>query len=422
MSSYNPPIYYFSGIGFNSAFYTFMTGLTQSQANALYLQKTTADTATAVETFASGIISNTVDVPTTNGILNLGVTSTTGIVNIATATGRTGAMNIGTGTTAGSVITMGGALGTINLNGTSQVFSAPQSSTYEAYGGGLQIANSVNTGSITLGQNMTSGSIYIGANSAGTTARTGIIHIGDSNNLLTAAAVNISNGTANGSTVNMMNGSTTTGTCNIMSGAGATGIINLLTSTANGGTVNIASGTNGVGSNTTAVNISTGTTTGSVGIGNTSNITTISGIVKMPNLSNNYVFRTPTVSQAITSGIDSTVLFNTLVSTANNVNLSYNSGVFTNSNTYSITCQIAYTIAFPTNSTGFRNARINCSAYTLAVGYLTLNPSTTTETLLSSSSVLVIPASGTFNISCYQNCGGPLSLDQNATSVQILVL
>ena len=142
----------------------------------------------------------------------------------------------------------------------------------------------------------------------------------------------------------------------------------------------------------------------------------------MPNLSNNYVFRAPTVSQAITSGIDSTVLFNTLVSTANNVNLSYNSGVFTNSNTYSITCQIAYTIAFPTNSTGFRNARINCSAYTLAVGYLTLNPATTTETLLSSSSVLVIPASGTFNISCYQNCGGPLSLDQNATSVQILVL
>jgi hypothetical protein len=56
MSSSNPPYPYFNGIAYNSSFFvTSGTGLTISQANAKYLQKTTPDTATALETFNGGL-------------------------------------------------------------------------------------------------------------------------------------------------------------------------------------------------------------------------------------------------------------------------------------------------------------------------------------------------------------------------------
>jgi len=78
MSAYNAPSYYFSGIGFNTAFYkTSGVGLTVSQANSLYLQKTVPDTATAVETFSGGIISgviktNTIDAASLANPLTIG--------------------------------------------------------------------------------------------------------------------------------------------------------------------------------------------------------------------------------------------------------------------------------------------------------------------------------------------------------------
>ena len=63
MSSQPTPTYNFSGIDYNSSFFnkvkTSSSGLTQTQANALYLQKTVADTATSLETFSGGISANT---------------------------------------------------------------------------------------------------------------------------------------------------------------------------------------------------------------------------------------------------------------------------------------------------------------------------------------------------------------------------
>lgn len=58
MSSANPPYPYYNGIPFNPSFFKTDTssGLTETAANALYLRKTVADTATAQETFTSGII------------------------------------------------------------------------------------------------------------------------------------------------------------------------------------------------------------------------------------------------------------------------------------------------------------------------------------------------------------------------------
>jgi hypothetical protein len=58
MSSSSPPYPYYIGIPFNPSFFTYNTGtgLSESTANNLYLRKTVADTATAQETFTSGII------------------------------------------------------------------------------------------------------------------------------------------------------------------------------------------------------------------------------------------------------------------------------------------------------------------------------------------------------------------------------
>ena len=65
MSSYPPPYPYFNGIDYDRNFFTIIStgsgsGLTKAQANALYLQKTTTDTATALETFSAGISTNTI--------------------------------------------------------------------------------------------------------------------------------------------------------------------------------------------------------------------------------------------------------------------------------------------------------------------------------------------------------------------------
>lgn len=69
MTSSNPPYPYYDGIAYNSAFFTTNngSGLTQAKANALYLQKTIADTAIAEETFSSGIKTDTIKPRTTAG-------------------------------------------------------------------------------------------------------------------------------------------------------------------------------------------------------------------------------------------------------------------------------------------------------------------------------------------------------------------
>jgi len=76
----NPPEYYFPNIDFNPAFYALDTGgLSQETANALYLQKTVPDTATALETFTAGI--KTLSISSTgtgaSNILNVGIQSRT---------------------------------------------------------------------------------------------------------------------------------------------------------------------------------------------------------------------------------------------------------------------------------------------------------------------------------------------------------
>ena len=56
MVSFSPPYPYFTGIIYDSAYFDSSSSLTKAQANALYLKKSSPDTATAVETFNAGII------------------------------------------------------------------------------------------------------------------------------------------------------------------------------------------------------------------------------------------------------------------------------------------------------------------------------------------------------------------------------
>ena len=112
MTSQTPPYPYFDGIVYNPSFFssssssTSSGGLTQTQANLLYLRKTTADTATVLETFSSGISSPAID-----------ALSSSSSIDIWTDTTRSGSVNIGNG--AGSIggINIGASTNTTTING-----------------------------------------------------------------------------------------------------------------------------------------------------------------------------------------------------------------------------------------------------------------------------------------------------------------
>ena len=127
MTSSNKPTYYFSGIGFNSAYYktTIITtsysssGFTQLQADSMYLNKITADSTNVLETFNGGIktpsinadgslltIPNTFNVltPASNSYpfnnvitstLAMGKSITTGSMSLCDSTTFSGAINLG---------------------------------------------------------------------------------------------------------------------------------------------------------------------------------------------------------------------------------------------------------------------------------------------------------------------------------------
>jgi hypothetical protein len=142
MSSSQPPFPYFNGIEYNSAYFTSIdSGLTIAQGNAKYLQKTISDTATALETFNSGISTNTItattatsaptlfnNITTTN--IQIGQGQTSGTLSIGNGSSRSGTLGIAQNTrgnvsiannmTSGgsNIVTIGtNSLGTLNLKG-----------------------------------------------------------------------------------------------------------------------------------------------------------------------------------------------------------------------------------------------------------------------------------------------------------------
>jgi len=151
MTTTLPPTQQFTGIFFNPEFWTSDTSsLTRTVADTLYLEKTTPDTATALQTFSAGLSTQSMTAPSLTSDVSLFASQTAGTLRLATAsrsvhcsnidcqgnsinnasTPATGAITIGSSQTSGTIsigaggsrtnagsITIGAALCTINLGG-----------------------------------------------------------------------------------------------------------------------------------------------------------------------------------------------------------------------------------------------------------------------------------------------------------------
>lgn len=266
MTSVSPPTYYFDGITFNSAFYTASSsgGLTEAQANALYLKKNTADTATALETFSGGIATNDIQSTTTSTDMSIGSSQTSGVLNIGcngneAVNGRTtGAINIGTDLNATGIIKIG-----------NQSTITP-----------VQIR-----GSLTVSRS------FIASAQATCSSTLGVNGLLTASGGLTATGANIATGGSSSATINILNGNTSSGSVNIATGTGAT--------------------------QSTTVNIGSGTTTGVVTIGGTSNSILLNAPVTVKSTKESITYLTGSINTLTVANILASNLFGSTYSSAN---------------------------------------------------------------------------------------------------------
>ena len=95
MTTTLPPSQYFSGIFYNPAFWTSAdSGLTQAVADTLYLEKTTPDTATALQTFSGGLSAQSITAPSLTADVTLFGSQTAGTLKLATTTRSVHCSNI----------------------------------------------------------------------------------------------------------------------------------------------------------------------------------------------------------------------------------------------------------------------------------------------------------------------------------------
>ena len=233
-------------------------------------------------TASNSIKTNSVEAITaTTGDISIGALQTDGDLNLGTGGSRsaTGLINIGTGgTSSPCIINIGNGgitqAGSVNIANTGgATISTSVNIGNGASNGGVGIGNPA--GNVTLN----GASILIANNSVG-----GIVQIKNVAGASGRIDILTAGTGVNNCPINMATG-TTTGAITIGSSSNT---LNLNSLTANiksgigtspipiGGTVNIATGT-GVGFVTTATNIATGDTTGAVTIGNSANTVTVNG-------------------------------------------------------------------------------------------------------------------------------------------------
>jgi hypothetical protein len=137
MTTTLPPSEQFTGIFYNPAFWTTASSsLTLEDANALYLRKTTPDTATALETFSAGLSTQSMTSPDLALDVLLFPNQTAGTLKLATTARSVHVSNI------------------------------------DCQGSGINNASTPLTGAITIGASQTSGTISIGAGGSRTAAGT----------------------------------------------------------------------------------------------------------------------------------------------------------------------------------------------------------------------------------------------------------
>ena len=129
MSAYSPPVYWFNGIKFDSAYFATSgtgTGLTQAIADSRYLIKNSPDTANALITFIGGLNVSAINSITSTGNIYIGQSATSG--NLQLGTGVSGFLQIGSST---STTTVNGASVLLGSSATSDIgFRAPLNLNY----------------------------------------------------------------------------------------------------------------------------------------------------------------------------------------------------------------------------------------------------------------------------------------------------
>jgi hypothetical protein len=164
MASYTPPtenLPIFDNSVFNAV--NDSTILTVSIANLLYLRKTYADTATALETFSAGIATNLIKGTTAASSINIATTMNTGSLNLGSADTTTQNMSV-------NIMTGGAVSGSINIG--SSVNSLTVFSSSSKFNNGIQAPSfdpSISGGAFNIAVSTPPATINIGT-SSGTTA------------------------------------------------------------------------------------------------------------------------------------------------------------------------------------------------------------------------------------------------------------
>jgi len=277
MSSSNPPYPNFNGITYNGSFFSSTSGgLTQDQANLLYLRKTVADTATAQEAFSAGIKTDSIIANTATAI----AIGNNDPVNIGFGNSRPNgqAINIGGGSGNGN-INLGSLTQTVRIGGATDGLNYTYNSINPITPGNdfqfmttqdvgiLNIATGSRTavGAINIGSGIGLAPIKIDTGNTGNTNAIPAISIGTSATSKTIKLGNTGN-SIHCSSVDL----TSSGINNIANTSGDLSIANLQTS----GILNLGTNT----SRTSNINIGTGAT-GPFGIyvGNVNSTTTLNG-------------------------------------------------------------------------------------------------------------------------------------------------
>jgi len=123
---------------------------------------------------------------TTTGSTDFFINQTSGELNIATKSGRTGALNINNNNSASNTISIGSPLTTTNINGIGTIKAVD----FDAVNSGTDVTlfKTLGDGDITIGGAQTTGVMNIGT---GVRPATGIINIGNNSNALNLCPINI---------------------------------------------------------------------------------------------------------------------------------------------------------------------------------------------------------------------------------------
>ena len=192
MTSANAPSPYFNGITYNPSFFSSSSsgsgsGITIGAANALYLRKAYADTATSVETFTGGIRAYNYDAVSAAASITIGAGQTGvggGALNLGSSGSRTGPINIGNNvvpididgpiTTSGSTFSMiYGATGTITAGNLSLNSIYGNVSIEAPLSSAINLGATSTTGIINIGTGGRNQNINIGTGATGGTLSLG---------------------------------------------------------------------------------------------------------------------------------------------------------------------------------------------------------------------------------------------------------